>query len=149
MIYVNSVVMFTFDCWMMVIIWNWKNNIDGLMQKRRNSIADALELRRFCIKPSIRFGRLHTILYHHERWHAYHKMFPLINTRDYHTCSYATLINSFDLNHKIMCLDCLRTTRSYHEMCYSYHGIRRIIYAGDYHVRNYATRHHITQDWYH
>ena len=28
-------------------------NIDGLMQKRRNSIANALELRPFCIKPSI------------------------------------------------------------------------------------------------
>ena len=26
--------------------------IDGLMQKRRNSSADALELRFFCIKPS-------------------------------------------------------------------------------------------------
>ena len=26
---------------------------DGLMQNKRNSIADALELRLFCIKPSI------------------------------------------------------------------------------------------------
>ena len=29
------------------------NNIDGLMQNRRNSIANALELRLFCIMPSI------------------------------------------------------------------------------------------------
>ena len=29
------------------------SNIDGLMQKRRNSIANALELRLICIKPSI------------------------------------------------------------------------------------------------
>ena len=28
-------------------------HIDGLMQKRCNSIADALELHLFCIKPSI------------------------------------------------------------------------------------------------
>ena len=28
-------------------------HIDGLMKKRRNSIANALELRIFCIKPSI------------------------------------------------------------------------------------------------
>ena len=27
--------------------------IDGLMQERRNSIANALELRLFCIKPSL------------------------------------------------------------------------------------------------
>ena len=29
------------------------DKIDGLMQKRRNSIALAMELRLFCIKPSI------------------------------------------------------------------------------------------------
>ena len=28
--------------------------MDGLMQKRRNSIANTLELRLFCIKPSLR-----------------------------------------------------------------------------------------------
>ena len=31
----------------------WLNHIDRLMQKRRNSIANTLELRLSCIKPSI------------------------------------------------------------------------------------------------
>ena len=35
-----------------VSIW-WRHNVDGLIQKRRNSIARALELRLFCIKPLI------------------------------------------------------------------------------------------------
>ena len=30
-----------------------QNNIDGLMEKRRNSITNALGLRIFCVKPSI------------------------------------------------------------------------------------------------
>ena len=40
------------------LVWLNKINIDSLMQKRRNSSAPAVELRLFCIKPSI-FGCLH------------------------------------------------------------------------------------------
>ena len=32
--------------------------LDGLMQKRRNSIANALELHLFCIKPSVFYDML-------------------------------------------------------------------------------------------
>ena len=40
------------------VLWNRKLNqdmyrIDGLMQKRRNSSALAMELHLFCIKPSV------------------------------------------------------------------------------------------------
>ena len=35
---------------------SWRSYIDGLMQERRNSIANALELRLSCIKPSISYS---------------------------------------------------------------------------------------------
>ena len=35
-----------------------RDHIDGLMQKRRNSTAYALELRHFCIKPLTSNGHL-------------------------------------------------------------------------------------------
>ena len=39
------------------LIMAYWHQFDGLMQKRRNSIANALELRLFCIKPSIWWHR--------------------------------------------------------------------------------------------
>ena len=36
--------------------------IDGLMQERRNSIANALELRLSCINPSIRVIVFHNLM---------------------------------------------------------------------------------------
>ena len=40
-----------------------EKHIDGLMQKRRNSIANALELRLFCIKPSVWSMEMNSYMY--------------------------------------------------------------------------------------
>ena len=37
-------------------------NIDGLVQERRNSFANALELRLYCTKPSISVARQGNIM---------------------------------------------------------------------------------------
>ena len=59
-------------------------DIDGLMQKRRNSIANALELCLFCIKPSIYLWRIQVMVQQNEActkvfsvyWRLYQLRFP-------------------------------------------------------------------------
>ena len=41
---------------------NWQHNIDGLVQERHNSIANALELRLSCTNLSMYFHGLQTKL---------------------------------------------------------------------------------------
>ena len=79
--------------------WNYckKRNIDGLVQERRNSIADAMELRLSCINPSVWYLRRTFLVLHMES--SPQTLYAFSTSQETWSCLYTVYFTVLYLTH--------------------------------------------------